>query len=131
LINLSYKEKADVSKEPFYDGPSRGLCDSMVFSPSPSNNPVLVANAVSPIVSQVPCTFQPTLQSVRTWKRRARDGTLAVAEAVSGTSKGKKRKEVQQKVGLRGGKRGKSHAADNGLSENDMVLAVSQPYQAL
>jgi hypothetical protein len=38
---------------------------------------------------------------------------------------------VHQKVGLRGGKRGKSHAADTGLSENDMVKAVSQPHQAL
>jgi hypothetical protein len=68
---------------------------------------------------------------VRNWKRRARDGTLAIVEAVSGTSKGKKRKEVQQKVGLKGGKRGKSHAADTGLSENDIVKAVSQPHQAL
>jgi hypothetical protein len=130
-VVLSCQERAYVSNAPLYDGPSRGLCDSMGFSPSPSNNLALDADAASPNVSQVPCTIQPTPQTMRTWKRRACDGTLAIVEAISGISKGKKRKEVQQKVGLKGGKRGKSHAADTGLSENDMVEAVSQPHQAL
>jgi hypothetical protein len=46
-VVLSCQERAYVSNAPLYDGPSRGLCDSMVFSPSPSNNLVLDATDAS------------------------------------------------------------------------------------
>jgi hypothetical protein len=50
---------------------------------------------------------------------------------MSGKSKGKKRKEVQQKAGLRGEKLGRCHDAETSLIENDMVVAATQPHQAL